>query len=158
MTYPLKFRQHLLKVREEEGLTYAETARCFHIGLSSLMRWVEKPDAVKKRHRQSRIDREELTKDVELYPDDYQYERARRFGMRTRGMCDALRRLGISRKKKLQHPKADEQARKIFAEKIKQYQAADKPIIYIDESGFAVDMPRCHGYCLTGQRCYGKQD
>ncbi len=65
---------------------------------------------------------------------------------------------GSAVKKTLQHPKADEHAREVFAEKIKQYQAADKPIIYIDESGFAVDMPRCHGYCPKGQRCYGKQD
>jgi transposase len=32
------------------------------------------------------------------------------------------------------------------------------PIVYIDESGFAHDMPRTHGYSIKGQRCYGKQD
>jgi transposase len=99
MTYPLKFRQHLLKLREEEGLTYSETARRFHIGLSSLKRWLEKPEPVKKRNRKSKIDMEALAKDVEAHPDDYQYERAQRFGMSTRGICDALKRLGISRKK-----------------------------------------------------------
>ena len=31
-------------------------------------------------------------------------------------------------------------------------------IIYIDESGFAHDMPRTHGYAPIGQRCYGTQD
>jgi transposase len=30
--------------------------------------------------------------------------------------------------------------------------------VYIDESGFAMDMPRCHGYSRIGQRCHGKQD
>lgn len=33
-----------------------------------------------------------------------------------------------------------------------------KSIIYIDESGFAHDMPRTHGYSLKGQRCYGTHD
>ena len=33
-----------------------------------------------------------------------------------------------------------------------------KPIVYIDESGFAHDMPRTHGYSIKGQRCYGKHD
>lgn len=33
-----------------------------------------------------------------------------------------------------------------------------KTIIYLDESGFAVDMPRTHGYSLTGERCLGKRD
>jgi transposase len=32
------------------------------------------------------------------------------------------------------------------------------PIVYIDESGFAHDMPRTHGYSIKGERCYGKHD
>jgi transposase len=30
--------------------------------------------------------------------------------------------------------------------------------VYIDESGFAHDMPRTHGYSLRGERCYGERD
>ena len=30
--------------------------------------------------------------------------------------------------------------------------------MYIDESGFAHDMPRTHGYAPVGQRCHGVQD
>ena len=30
--------------------------------------------------------------------------------------------------------------------------------MYIDESGFAHDMPRTHGYSLKGERCYGTHD
>ena len=41
---------------------------------------------------------------------------------------------------------------------IKAYEKAGKDIIYIDESGFAHDMPRRHGYALVGKRCFGKQD
>jgi hypothetical protein len=33
-----------------------------------------------------------------------------------------------------------------------------RPIVYIDESGFAHDMPRTHGYAARGQRCMGLQD
>jgi transposase len=28
----------------------------------------------------------------------------------------------------------------------------------LDESGFAHDMPRTHGYCAKGQRCFGTQN
>lgn len=38
------------------------------------------------------------------------------------------------------------------------YAASGKPIVYIDESGFATDMPRRWGYAKRGQRCFGKQD
>jgi hypothetical protein len=34
----------------------------------------------------------------------------------------------------------------------------NRPIVYIDESGFSHDMPRTHGYSRKGQRCYGTHD
>lgn len=58
----------------------------------------------------------------------------------------------------MNHPKAKPEERTIFQEKIKDYQEANRSIIYIDESGFAQDMPRTYGYALKGQRCYGKHD
>jgi transposase len=33
-----------------------------------------------------------------------------------------------------------------------------RPIVYIDESGFAHDMPRTHGYSQRGRRCHGTHD
>ena len=32
------------------------------------------------------------------------------------------------------------------------------PIVYIDESGFAHDMPQTHGYAKIGERCFGIHD
>jgi|LauGreDrversion4_2_1035121.scaffolds.fasta_scaffold666540_1 DDE superfamily endonuclease len=61
-------------------------------------------------------------------------------------------------KKTLQHPKVDQEKRTTFCQKVEEYKVAGKPIVYIDESGFAHDMPRTHGYALKGQRCYGKHD
>ncbi len=39
-----------------------------------------------------------------------------------------------------------------------QYTKKGRIIVYIDESGFAHDMPRTHGYSTKGERCYGEQD
>jgi transposase len=58
----------------------------------------------------------------------------------------------------LTHPKAKPEERRIFEEKMAAYSKNNKPIIYIDESGFAHDMPRTHGYSIRGQRCYGIHD
>lgn len=44
----------------------------------------------------------------------------------------------------------------MFKERIASYQ--DKELIYLDESGFSLDMPRTHGYSKKGQRCYGVCD
>jgi transposase len=56
------------------------------------------------------------------------------------------------------HPKAKEEERQAFQEKIKNYQEQNKSVVYIDESGFAHDMPRNYGYAVKGERCYGKHD
>ena len=69
--------------------------------------------------------------------------------------CDGW---GSAIKKTLHHPKADEDARHIFRQTIKAYETAGRCIIYIDESGFAHDMLRTHGYAPIGQRCFGTQD
>lgn len=62
-------------------------------------------------------------------------------------------------KKTLFHPKADWLKRLIFQLKIFKYEFVDKrPIVYVDESGFAVDAPRNGGYSTKGQRCYASKD
>lgn len=65
---------------------------------------------------------------------------------------------GSAVKKTLEHPRADTQARTDFQSRLKVHEAAGRPIIDLDESGFAQDMPRCYGYALKGQRCHGKHN
>ena len=55
-------------------------------------------------------------------------------------------------KKTLNHPKADPEKRSIFCKKIDELKKQDKDLVYIDESGFAHDMPRTHGYSDKGKR------
>ena len=52
----------------------------------------------------------------------------------------------------------DEGKRTAFRARIAAHEAAGKPIVYIDESGFATDMPRTHGYTPRGRKCHGKRD
>lgn len=61
-------------------------------------------------------------------------------------------------KKTLNHPKADPAKRSIFCQEIKRLQSEGKAIAYVDESGFAHDAPRTHGYSIQGQKCYGRHD
>lgn len=65
---------------------------------------------------------------------------------------------GLAIKKTLNHPKADSAKRSMFCQRIAELKREEKPIVYIDESGFAHDMPRTHGYSDKGQRCYGAHD
>jgi hypothetical protein len=62
-------------------------------------------------------------------------------------------------KKTLFHPKADPVARVQFQTRVQWHEGVEKrPIVYLDESGFAVDAPRTHGYSLKGKRCYDQKD
>ena len=102
MAYPAQFRKKLLSVMEKEGLTIEEGAKRCGVGKVSVSRWKNNPDPVFKRNRPAqKIDMEVLKKDVELNPDSFIHERAERFSVSNSGMRYALKRLGISRKKKL---------------------------------------------------------
>ena len=59
-------------------------------------------------------------------------------------------------KKTLQHPSATPEKRSVFCEKIQKHK--ESPLVFIDESGFAHDMPRLHGYAAKGIRCFGNHD
>ena len=57
------------------------------------------------------------------------------------------------------HPKSASEARLDFQVKLLIYECIEqRPIVYIDESGFAVDDPRTRGYSQKGERCYGSKD
>jgi transposase len=41
---------------------------------------------------------------------------------------------------------------------LEQHKEEARPLVYLDESGFAHDMPRLHGYAIKGQPCFGTHD
>ena len=159
MTYCLDFREIVMDYKAKEGLTFEQTSHHFGVGIRTLFRWNKALSPC--RHRQkpaTKIDMDALKADIQDWPDDYQWERAKRLGVSQSCIHYALKRLGVSYKKTLKHSKANDQARTEFKKKIAHYESSGQTIIYLDESGFAVDSPRTHGYSKKGQRCYGTQD
>ncbi len=61
-----------------------------------------------------------------------------------------------SKKKTLNHPKADEEKRQQFLLELSSYEEENRPIVYLDESGFKYDDYRVYGYSDKGQKCFGK--
>ncbi len=100
MTYGIEFRRHVLSVREKEGLSFAQTASRFSVGVASLTRWAKSPEPKTTREgRPRKIDLEKLAQDVRDHPDAFQYERATRFGVTPKAIWQALRKLGVTYKK-----------------------------------------------------------
>ena len=101
MTYSLDFRRKVLSVREKEGLTIAQVAARFDVGIASVVRWLQNPDPKVHGYRCRKIDMDALARDIEQYPDAYQSERAARFGVHQNAICHALKKLKVSYKKNI---------------------------------------------------------
>lgn len=107
MKYPIEFRTHVLTLRKKEGLTYEETATRFGIGRATLARWIKCVERKPYHRAPNKIPDDALRVDVETYPDAYQMERAKRFGVTVEAICYALKRLGVTYKKSLKTSKGE---------------------------------------------------
>ncbi|SFM58009.1 IS630 transposase-related protein, partial [Nitrosomonas communis] len=90
MAYSLDFRRKVLSVREKKGLTIAEVAARFDVGVASVTRWVKNIHRKPQGFRQRKIDLDVLRQDIRDYPDAYQYERAKRLGVAQNAIFLAL--------------------------------------------------------------------
>ena len=62
----------------------------------------------------------------------------------------------LLKKKILNHPKADAELRCLFLEQLHQFEKDNRPIVFLDESGFKSHDNRPHGYSNKGQKCFGE--
>ena len=124
MTYPLQFRQKVFSTKEKFHLTFEQTSQRFDVPIRTLFRWQRKiAPCVTRDKPATRLDMLQLAKDVELVPDAYQWERAKRLGVAESTMGYGLQRLRMSYTKTLKHPKADEQARIHVQNKMSAYES-----------------------------------
>ncbi|WP_211752308.1 IS630 transposase-related protein [Nitrosomonas communis] len=145
-----------MPVRKKGRLTIAQAAARFCMEIASVTSWVKNPNLKQTRKKPAaKIDMIALARDVQACPGAYQAERARRPRVSEKGIGHTLRRMNISYKKNLQHPKVGESKRHTFQETIKLYEAQNRAIVYINEGGFAHDIPRTHGYAPNDKRCHG---
>lgn len=108
MTYSLDFRKKVLEVRKSEGLSIVKTANLFSISPTTVMEWTKNIIAKVGRNKPAtKINMQELVKDVKKFPDAYLYERAKRLGCSGYGICCALKRLGVTYKKNSKSPKGE---------------------------------------------------
>ena len=97
--YSLDFWKKVMEVKEREGLSIRVVAKRFSISFNTVMSWCKQltPKAINYSPR--RIKADLLLRDVDLFPDSYCYERAKRLGVSVGGIHMALKRLGVTYKK-----------------------------------------------------------
>jgi transposase len=100
MAYSLDFRRRVMKIKEEESLTFEMTAKRLKVNIRTLFRWaIRISPKIKRQKPATKIDMKKLRGDVAKHPDAYQYERAERFGVSQWGIGKALGRLKLTYKK-----------------------------------------------------------
>ncbi len=102
MTYLVDYRKQVLS-NIADGMTIREAALFYGLSTSTIHSWQQ--NLVPKIKRNKAPD-DALIEDVKRYPDDYNYERARRLSCSKTGIFNSLKRLGISQKKDLRTSKS----------------------------------------------------
>ena len=155
MAYSLDFRKQVFQVKQKEKLTFQEVSDRFRVPIRTLLKWQKRIIPKTKPNKPStKLNLKTWRQDVEDNLDHFQDEGAKKFGVSQSAY--ALRRLKISGKNTLFHPKADWLKRLIFQLKIFRSEfIKQRPIVDVDvdESGLALDAPRDGGYSTKGQRC-----
>ncbi|MGB4945951.1 MAG: IS630 transposase-related protein [Candidatus Competibacter denitrificans] len=148
MAYSHDFRCKVLAVRERDHLSIAQAAERFAVGSASVTRWLKRVERKPSGARRGKLDIAALEQDLREYPDAYPYERAARLGVRQSTICYALKKkLRVSYKKTQYHPRADAAARDAFQARQAAYEAAGRPLVWIDESGFFQGHAASAGLC-----------
>ena len=105
MSYPIIFRKRTIEYRKS-GHTLKETSKAFKVSISAIEEWEKKlkergnleNKALNRPHK--KIHPEKLRAYVEEHPDAYQREMAEEFDCSVTAIQKALKRLGITRKKR----------------------------------------------------------
>lgn len=114
MGYDIKFKQRVIEYKDE-GHTYKETCKVFKISEMTLARWKIKEkegklEEVKKPVRKpKKIYPDKLVKYINENPDAYLSEIAQEFDCSHVAVLKALKKLGITRKKRQLHTKSNVQ-------------------------------------------------
>jgi transposase len=100
MTYSRDFREKVLLIKEKESLSFSKISKRFDVGVASVVRWAKNIESKTTRNKPpTKIDMDALRRDIETYPDAYQFERAHRLNVSKTGIGYALKRLGVTYKK-----------------------------------------------------------
>lgn len=105
MAYSLDFRKQCLRLLKE-GNSYSKVSHLLKVSRKTLKEWQEREEKgdlaanYPKRRGAYTIDEEKLVMHLNENPDAYLYELAELLDASVQGVSHALKRLGISRKKR----------------------------------------------------------
>lgn len=110
--YSTDLRKRVLQYLEKDS-DKMKASQFFQVGIATIYRWVARKkqsgtiEPLKKRNTYRKIDNQKLIAYVEQNPDHFLSEIAKHFGLTPQAIFYALRRLKITRKKRLRSTKKE---------------------------------------------------
>ena len=110
--YSTDLRKRVLQYLEKDS-DKKKASQFFQVGIATVYRWVARKkqsgtiEPLKKRNTYRKIDNQKLIAYVEQNPDHFLSEIAKHFGLTPQAIFYALRRLKITRKKRLRSTKKE---------------------------------------------------
>ncbi len=160
MSYSKDLRERAVKYYKP-GHTLKETSEIFGAGINTISQWVKKyketGDLSNKPLKRGfkKIDPEKLALFLEENLDAFLRETAEESGCSIEAVRKAIKRLGITRKKKtLRYYEQKEGQVKEYLEKTADIN--EENIVYIDETGINSYLYREYAYSERGKKVYGK--
>jgi transposase len=155
--YPVKLREKVVNYVLNQRKTMKETSKVFEISYETVRNWVkmyrEKGtlEVEKKEVKPYKLDWEALRKDVEENPDAYLEERAKKFDVAISTIWNALKKMGIKRRKKSkQYQEQKVEEREKYEERLAQVEQAKR--VYLDEFGINQTIAREYGWAERGKK------
>lgn len=106
MTYSIDYRKQVLS-SITDGMTIREASLFYGLSTSTIRSWQQSLFPKTTRNKAlTKIPDDALIEDVRRFPDDYNYERARRLNCSKTGIFNTLKRLGVSQKKDIRASKS----------------------------------------------------
>lgn len=166
--YPMELRERVIRQVQLGELPQKEIAELFGISLSCVEKLMRRfretgsvaPDRIGRPVGTGSIPLDQVAAFIAEHPDATLAETKRGCGLRESltGLWKALKRLGLSRKKKVVH--ASEQDRPDVQQKRRQWRKhsrtlSAKRLIFIDQTSISTRLDRDHGRAPVGERVVG---
>ena len=155
--YPVKLREKVVNYVLKQGKSMKEASRVFELSYETVRNWVKmykekgRLEVEEKEVKPYKLDWEALRKDVEERPDAYLEERAKKFGVAISTIWNALKKMGIKRRKKsMRYQEQKVEEREKYEERLAQVEEANR--VYLDEFGIDQRITREYGWAERGRK------
>ena len=156
LSYSVDLRERVVSYVRGGG-SRTQASALFQVGRTTLYRWLNATDLHPRPalERRRKLDKSALAAHVRDFPDALLKERAAHFGVHINAIWTALKKLKVT-KKTTRYAESHYEERISFLRTLRHWiaQHGKTNVVYFDESGFASNTHRPHGWAIRGRQFF----